>query len=62
MDPAEEVGVLGEDESKEAQEDGGVAAPALEGNQKLSTLYEGAAEANHPNYALLSVGGGGDPT
>ena len=34
-----------------------VAAAAVEGGQKLSTLYKGSAEANPSNYVLLSVRG-----
>ena len=33
------------------------AAAAVEGVQKLSTRYEGAAESSPSNYDLLSVGG-----
>ena len=33
------------------------AAVVSEGGQKISTQYEGAAEANPLNYVLLSVGG-----
>ena len=35
------------------------AAATSEGGQNLLTQYEGAAESNPSNYALLSVRGGG---